>query len=193
MQPNIPDFFAAQQDYIAQLNAMLAVMRASQPLVGEIRALAHTNPPAGWLACDGGEVSRAEYATLFAAIGTAYGDGDGETTFALPDLTGRVLLGAAPGASGGASSIILDVEQMPSHVHDVEVTLTAASGQQQPFVGAVLGKGGGQANIYVPAASVVLPVALGGVSENHIGEGAAIDITPAYTGVLHCIYAGAWN
>ena len=191
MQPNIPDFFAAQQDYIAQLNNMLGVLRASQPLVGEIRALAHLTLPTGWLACDGAEVSREQHAALFATIGTAYGAGDGVTTFALPNLLGRVMRGAAPGDTGGADSVTLAVEQLPSHAHDVEVALTAAGGQQSPFDGAVLGKGAGPASIYVQPANVTAPVALGGVTESQIGGGVAVDITPAFTGVMYCIYAGA--
>lgn len=67
---------------------------------GFIAAYAGAEPPAGWLACDGRAVKRSEYPELFAAIGTAYGVGDGSTTFNLPDLKGRVPLGAGKGSSG---------------------------------------------------------------------------------------------
>jgi len=64
--------------------------------------------PAGWLLCDGAEVSRTDYANLFAAIGTTWGAGDGSSTFNLPDLRDRVLLGAGLtfplGSVGGATS-----------------------------------------------------------------------------------------
>lgn len=54
--------------------------------------------PPGWLFCDGSAVSRTTYAALFAAIGTAHGDGDGESTFALPDYRGRFMRGVDGGA-----------------------------------------------------------------------------------------------
>jgi microcystin-dependent protein len=60
---------------------------------GTVAAFAGTNPPPGWLPADGSEVPRTQYAALFAAIGTRYGAGDGQTTFNLPDYRGRVLAG----------------------------------------------------------------------------------------------------
>ena len=59
------------------------------PILGEIRLFAGTFAPQGWAACDGQLLPIAEYTALFSLIGTTYG-GDGETTFALPDLRGRV-------------------------------------------------------------------------------------------------------
>ena len=61
---------------------------------GTINAFAMPTPPAGWLTCDGSAVSRKKYSTLFAAIGTNWGAGDGSTTFNLPPLTNRFLVGA---------------------------------------------------------------------------------------------------
>lgn len=200
MQPNIPDFFAAQQDYIAQMNNMLGVLRASQPLVGEIRALAHLALPAGWLACDGAEVSREQHAALFAAIGTAYGDGDGVTTFALPNLLGRVMRGAAPGDTGGADSVTLAVEQLPSHAHGVEdagidiapgnVGVDPAPSVDPYYLTGVTTAASGPVTTVAPGEN---KSTLRGVNVviAETGGGAAIDITPAYTGVLYCIYAGA--
>jgi len=60
---------------------------------GGVIAFAGTNPPAGWLLCDGSAVLRTTYARLFAAVGTAWGSGDGTTTFNLPDLRGLFLRG----------------------------------------------------------------------------------------------------
>jgi microcystin-dependent protein len=90
---------------------------------GDLRPTASNNVPAGWLLCDGRAVERGQYVDLFDAIGTAYGAGDGSTTFNLPDLRGRVPLGAGPsdalGGAGGARRVALTVEQMPSHAHSV--------------------------------------------------------------------------
>ena len=62
--------------------------------IGAIQAFAGVNAPKNWLICDGSAVSRTTYAKLFSVIGTTYGEGDGATTFNLPDLKGRVLTGA---------------------------------------------------------------------------------------------------
>lgn len=62
-----------------------------------------SSAPTGWLFCDGSEVSRTTYASLFTAIGTSQGAGDGSTTFNLPDRRGRAAIGAGTGIGGGAS------------------------------------------------------------------------------------------
>jgi microcystin-dependent protein len=105
----------------------------SQPFIGEIRLTGHNFAPSGWAFCNGQLISIAENETLFALIGTTYG-GDGQTTFALPDLRGRVVLGAGqgPGLSnysfgqtGGTEQVTLSSNQMPAHRHNV---LAASSG-----------------------------------------------------------------
>lgn len=70
-------------------------------IIGEIKAFAGNTPPAGWLKCDGSAISRSTYASLFAAIGTTYGSGDGSTTFNLPDTRGRTLIGVGNGTATG--------------------------------------------------------------------------------------------
>lgn len=72
---------------------------------GVLQDFAGTSAPDGWLLCDGSEVSRTEYAALFAVIGTTYGVGDGSTTFNLPDERGQFRrglddMGTAQGAAG---------------------------------------------------------------------------------------------
>ena len=66
--------------------------------VGSIMPFAGSSAPAGWLICDGSSVNRTTYATLFGVIGSAWGNGDGSTTFNLPDLRGRFLRGVDGGA-----------------------------------------------------------------------------------------------
>jgi microcystin-dependent protein len=88
--------------------------------------------PSGWLACDGAAVSRTTYATLFAAIGTTWGAGDGATTFNTPDLRGRTTIsvdGAAGritdswadtvGQTGGAATHTLVTDEIPAHSHAI--------------------------------------------------------------------------
>lgn len=99
----------------------------SQPYVGEIRIFAGNFAPAGWFFCEGQLLPISEYETLFVLIGTTYG-GDGENTFALPDLRGRIPVhvgtGFAQAQTGGVESVTLTVQQMPSHTH----TALAVSG-----------------------------------------------------------------
>lgn len=71
--------------------------------VGSIIAFGGTSAPSGWLVCDGSAVSRAMYSDLFAVIGTAYGSGDGSTTFNLPDLRGKFAEGTPNGGTVGTS------------------------------------------------------------------------------------------
>ncbi|HRY30420.1 MAG TPA: tail fiber protein [Elusimicrobiota bacterium] len=105
--------------------------------VGSIVAYAGNAAPAGWRLCDGAAVSRTTYATLFTAIGTSYGGGDGSTTFNLPDLRGRVavgrdnmggttanrvtaasgMAGTTLGAAGGTETTTLSLAQIPPHDH----------------------------------------------------------------------------
>lgn len=90
---------------------------------GIIMPFAGRRVPYGYLPCDGREVSRTEYATLFAVIGTTYGSGDGSTTYNLPDLTGRVAIGESQthvlGTSGGSETVPLQVANLPAHAHTV--------------------------------------------------------------------------
>jgi microcystin-dependent protein len=97
--------------------------------VGSMAMFAGSIAPAGWLLCDGMAVSRTAYADLFALIGTTYGVGDNTTTFNLPNLRGRFPVGqsadaefASLGATGGAKTVALTVQQMPSHAHDIQHT-----------------------------------------------------------------------
>ena len=94
----------------------------SEP-AGIVMPFAGSVAPNGWLLCDGSAVSRSEYADLFTAIGTTYGAGDGSTTFNVPDLAGRVVIGVsdnhALGSTGGEASHTLSESELPAHVHEV--------------------------------------------------------------------------
>jgi microcystin-dependent protein len=109
--------------------------------IGEIRMFAGNFPPQGWAFCDGQLLSIADNDALFALIGTTYG-GDGQQTFALPDLRGRIPLhqGAGPGLSNrvigeiaGAESVALSQAQIPAHSHAFFATSDAASPTSTAF------------------------------------------------------------
>jgi microcystin-dependent protein len=107
----------------------------STPYVGEIRLFGFSRVPTGWLPCDNSLQPISEYEPLFQLIGTIYG-GDGQTTFATPDLSGRVPIhqGTGPGlstyvigAAAGSENITLISTQLPTHSHPYLVTDSLAN------------------------------------------------------------------
>ncbi len=107
----------------------------SDSYVGEIRMFGFSRVPEGWLPCDGALLSISEYSELYSVIGTVYG-GDGLTTFATPQLAGRLPIhqGRGPGLSpyvlgqaGGSETVSLVFPQMPAHDHAMSATPSGAS------------------------------------------------------------------
>ena len=102
----------------------------AQPYVGEIRMFAGNFAPAGWMFCEGQLLPISENETLFNLIGTTYG-GDGQSTFALPDLRGRLPLHQGNGLilaeTGGVEEITLTSSQIPSHTHALLATGASAA------------------------------------------------------------------
>src|SRR4026209_1292197 len=102
----------------------------AQPYVGEIRMFAGNFAPAGWMFCEGQLLPISENETLFQLIGTTYG-GDGQSTFALPDLRGRIPIHQGNGfilaETGGVEEITLTVNQIPAHSHPLLATTNNAS------------------------------------------------------------------
>jgi microcystin-dependent protein len=92
----------------------------AQPYVGEIRMFAGNFAPAGWMFCEGQLLPISEFETLFNLIGTTYG-GDGQSTFGLPDLRGRLPIHMGNGftlaQNGGVETVTLTVPQIPAHSH----------------------------------------------------------------------------
>jgi microcystin-dependent protein len=131
----------------------------SQPYIGEIRMFAGNFEPAGWVFCDGRLLPISEYDTLFVLIGTTYG-GDGQSTFALPDLRGRMPVHQGNGfilaQTGGVESVALGVNQIPAHNHAVRCEGTNAGTQPTP-AGNFFASAGVQ--LYTAAANAV-PVAM---------------------------------
>lgn len=102
----------------------------SEPFVGEIRMFAGNFAPRGWAFCDGQLLAVSQNDALFSLLGTIYG-GDGRTTFGLPEMRGRlpVHAGSGPGLSprrlgarGGAETVTLTANNMPTHTHTVRAS-----------------------------------------------------------------------
>lgn len=122
----------------------------AQPYVGEIRMFAGNFAPAGWMFCEGQLLPISENETLFQLIGTTYG-GDGESTFALPDLRGRIPLHQGNGfilaETGGAEEITLTVNQIPAHTHPF--LASTSSGTSPNPQNNVLSQTDGSASLYL--------------------------------------------
>ena len=195
--PNIAGTLANQQTAIEDnAGAISTVSSGLQTHAADM--LLHNQPgalqlwpgqtaPAGWLGCDGSAVSRTTYADLFAVIGTTYGQGDGSTTFNLPDLTGRVVLGAdgtyTLGSTGGAASHTLVETELPT----ITGTIDAYAGD----AGLIRYASG----CFTPQTQKAAPVNVDAyaqvVSYNStklsIGGGQAFDTLPPYTAMHYII------
>lgn len=140
------------------------------PFIGEIVMFAGNFAPRGWAFCEGQLLPISQNTALFSILGTIYG-GDGRTTFALPDLRGRVPMhpGHGPGLSSrrlgektGVEQTILNVTNMPSHSHSMTASANGPA-QVNPAGGSLPTNGRGEANIYasgggtVPMGSVTTP------------------------------------
>jgi len=102
----------------------------SSPYVGEIRMFGGNFAPVGWMFCEGQLLPISQYEALYNLIGTTYG-GDGQSTFGLPDLRGRLPIHQGNGftlaQNGGAETITLTVAQIPSHTHAFQASQTAGN------------------------------------------------------------------
>ena len=144
-----------------------------EPYVGEIRMFAGSFAPAGWALCQGQSMSIAENETLFNLIGTTYG-GDGQETFNLPNLAGRVPvhMGQGTGISqsyqigeqGGVESVTLTTQQIPTHNHALTASTDFGQSPQpqdnvfaQPTTGKMY-TGSGQSPLVSLAPTMLSPV-----------------------------------
>jgi microcystin-dependent protein len=163
----------------------------SEPFLGELRLVPFAFAPRGWALCAGQLLPINQNQALFSLLGTYYG-GDGRTTFALPDLRGRVPLGAgeAPGGStyelgsaGGQEVVKLTTGQLPSHTHAAR-GWSGAAATKKPAGGVPAGGGA-----YAPSQDVKMSAAMIGRS----GAGQAHDNRQPYLSLnyiiaLHGIY-----
>lgn len=140
----------------------------ANPFIGEIRMFAGNFAPVGWAFCDGQVLSIAENDTLFALIGTTYG-GDGESTFALPDLRSRVPIHQGNshvlGELGGAETVTLSTAAIPGHPHPFRAS-TAAGTTSAPS-----GKALASPPVLMPYRAAAQDVSLAADSIGQVGLG----------------------
>ncbi len=157
----------------------------ADPLLGQIAWVPYNFAPRGWALCNGQLLPISQYTALFALLDTNYG-GDGRTTFALPNLQGRVMVHQDEdfplGSQGGAASTTLSVAQLPAHSHSLNAS-SMAGGAINP-TGNVLAKA--SAPLYRSAGAANATMA--GRSIGSTGENAPIPTMPPYT-TLTCIIA----
>ncbi len=119
------------------------------PFIGQIMPWAPNFAPQDWAFCNGREIQVSQNTALFALIGNKYG-GNGTSTFAVPDLRGRVIMGAGNGPGltprllgdkGGVETVVLTEDQLPPHTHTFQVPATSDRATTDNPVGNVPAKG----------------------------------------------------
>ena len=114
----------------------------SEPFLSEIKIVSFNFPPKGWALCNGQLLPINQNQALFALLGTTYG-GNGQTTFALPNLRGQVPIhvgnGHTLGEKGGSTSTTINIQQLPQHLHALQATNAngAVSNPSNGYLGAV--------------------------------------------------------
>lgn len=160
-----------------------------EPFLGQIQAFGFNFPPRGWAFCDGQILSIAQNTALFSLLGTTYG-GNGQTTFALPDLRGRSIVhaGQGPGLSNisqgemaGRENITLTLNNMPTHNHGVSVAVNTGSGEESSST-SYLSSHAGAFN-EAPTAGALLA----GVNQVNAGGNQPVNIRNPYMGIYYCI------
>lgn len=159
--------------------------------MGMIMPFAGNFAPPGWMMCNGQTLNISQYSALYAILGTSYG-GDGRSTFALPNLNGRALVGAGQlsggsnyvvGQTGGAEKVTLNTNQLPTHNHTLNGV--GAPGTA-PGVGGNMLAGSGTAHIYAPA-STGAATPMDNSSISSVGAGQPVPTTTPYQCITYII------
>jgi microcystin-dependent protein len=144
----------------------------SEPFIGEIKMVGFNFAPRGYAQCNGQILPIAQNTALFSLLGTTYG-GNGQTTFALPDLRSRIPIhtGQGPGLSNyslgqasGTETVTLTANQLPPHNHTVNASTTATSKNPTNNVPAVTGAGSSYADAPSPSTTMNAGMVTGGGS-----------------------------
>jgi microcystin-dependent protein len=175
------------QGYIKVNGTTAATLTASGIVSGGVPAgavlpFAMNTAPAGWLAADGDEVSRTDYAALFSAVGTTYGAGDGSTTFALPDLRGYFVRGSGTNGDGTAAGTFgaKQPDALQGHHHQLGTTAATVRSTQAGSSNATAAATATQ-GLLVDRAGAVIADGTNGTPRT------ASETRPANIAMLYCI------
>lgn len=181
----------------------VTITNAQDAFLGEVRIFAGSFAPRGWAFCDGTLLPVSQNQALYSLLGTAYG-GDGRTTFALPNLKGRAIIGSGTGAGlrpyfigqfGGVEINELNINQLPTHNHDVTIintgtvsipvnTLLGSADERSPGAGVLANTGADRftANKTVGATYSGSPIAVAGIAAVTLntGSGTAVENRQPY-------------
>jgi microcystin-dependent protein len=160
-----------------------------EPFIGQIQAFGFNFAPRGWAQCNGQLLSIQQYTALFSLIGTTFG-GDGRTTFALPDLRGRSMvgIGTGPGISnitwgerGGNEATTLTTNNLPAHNHPVSVAVNTANGEESSSTLFL------SSHASAFSDSATSGAVLAGVSSGNTGNGLPFSNREPFLGINVCI------
>ncbi|WP_305968677.1 MULTISPECIES: phage tail protein [unclassified Mameliella] len=169
----------------------------ADPFLGQVTIFAGNFAPRGWAFCDGQLLPISQYSALFSLLGTIYG-GDGRTTFALPDLRGRMPIGPRQGAGlsfyregerGGAESRTLTINNLPSHNHTATAQMRAESrnGSLPDPSGNILAAGSNIFRPNSPVEDVTMDPAAVAVEVQNTGGQQSFDIMNPYLAINYII------
>ncbi|MFN0038144.1 MAG: phage tail protein [Burkholderiales bacterium] len=179
--------------FVSAFSGSATAACGSEPFIGSICTIAFNFCPRGYLEANGQLIPINQNTPLFSLLGTTYG-GDGRTTFALPDLRGRNMIGAGQGPGlaaypqgelGGNENVMMTQAQMPAHTHAAQVNATSANGNVDTPSGALPARmprgklySNGAANAQMGANSVTV------ISS---GGGQPVPVRDPYLAVMVCI------
>ncbi|KAA3621194.1 MAG: phage tail protein [Flavobacterium sp.] len=161
-----------------------------EPFIGQIQAFGFNFAPRGWAKCEGQLLSISNFTALFSLLGTTFG-GDGRTSFGLPDLRGRSIVGIGngPGLSNitwgekaGTESITLNANNIPAHAHGVNVPVSSTAGEESTANGQVIADNAGAFNEDATSGA-----ALKAFNTANFGNGQAFGSRNPFLGINMCI------
>lgn len=184
---------AAAGALLISATSLPALAQASDPFMGQVMCAAFTFEPRGWAELNGQLLPISSNTVLFALLGTQYG-GNGQTTFALPDMRSRAILhaGQGPGLtlrnqgeSAGAEAVSMSVAQVPMHSHNVSPRASSSDGTLTSPLNAVPAATKPNSKIYPSAPG---DVSMGAAATSTTGTGAPVPTMPPYV-TLRCFIA----
>ncbi len=157
----------------------------AEPFLSEIRLMSFNFPPKGWALCNGQLLPINQNQALFALLGTTYG-GNGQTTFALPNLQAKVPMhvgnGHTLGETAGANTVTLTTSQMPQHTHFVTAdSTTAPTNQPTPQARLAANTPG---NLYGPQVNVT---PMNAASVSNVGGSQAHENRQPFLTLSYCV------